>query len=67
MFKRHTDREYDNELKRLRERILRMAGRVEQMIADSVKALVEQDVQLARQTILADRAMRRPFLVAGVR
>jgi phosphate transport system protein len=59
MFKRHTDREYDNELQRLRERILRMAGRVEQMIADSVRALVEQDVQLARQTILADRFVDR--------
>jgi phosphate transport system protein len=59
MFKRHTDREYDNELKRLRERILRMAGRVEQMIADSVRALVEQDVQLARETILADRFVDR--------
>jgi phosphate transport system protein len=59
MFKRHTDREYDNELKRLRERILRMAGRVEQMIADSVRALVEQDVQLARDTILADRLVDR--------
>jgi phosphate transport system protein len=59
MFKRHTDREYDNELRRLRERILRMAGRVEQMIADSVRALVEQDVQLARETILADRFVDR--------
>ncbi|MEY4547214.1 MAG: hypothetical protein RL685_3409 [Pseudomonadota bacterium] len=59
MFKRHTDREYDNELQRLRERILRMAGRVEQMIADSVRALVEQDVELARQTILADRFVDR--------
>lgn len=59
MFKRHTDREYDNELKKLRERILRMAGRVEQMIADSVKALVEQDVKLARETILADRFVDR--------
>lgn len=59
MFKRHTDREYENELKRLRERILRMAGRVEQMIADSVRALVEQDVQLARDTILADRLVDR--------
>jgi phosphate transport system protein len=36
-----------------------MAGRVEQMIADSVKALVEQDVQLARRTIEADRVVDR--------
>jgi phosphate transport system protein len=59
MIKLHTDREYENELKKLRERLLRMAGRVEQMIADSVKALVEQDVQLARRTIEADRLVDR--------
>ena len=54
MIKPHTDRVYENELKTLRERLLRMAGRVEQMIADSVRSLVEQDVQLARRTIEAD-------------
>jgi len=59
MIKPHTDREYENELKKLRDRLLRMAGRVEQMIADSVKALVEQDVQLARRTIEADRLVDR--------
>jgi phosphate transport system protein len=59
MIKPHTDREYENELKRLRERLLRMAGRVEQMIADSVRALVEQDLQLARRTIEADRLVDR--------
>jgi len=59
MIKPHTDREYENELNKLRERLLRMAGRVEQMIADSVKALVEQDVQLARRTIEADRVVDR--------
>jgi phosphate transport system protein len=59
MIKPHTDREYENELKKLRDRLLRMAGRVEQMIADSVKALVEQDVPLARRTIEADRFVDR--------
>jgi phosphate transport system protein len=59
MIKPHTNREYENELKRLRERLLRMAGRVEQMIADSVRALVEQDADLARRTIEADRLVDR--------
>jgi phosphate transport system protein len=59
MIKLHTDREYESELKKLRERLLRMAGRVEEMIANSVKALVEQDVELARQTIEADRFVDR--------
>jgi len=59
MGKLHTDREYENELKKLRERLLRMAGRVEEMIADSVRALVEQDVPLARRTIEADHLVDR--------
>ena len=59
MGKIHTDREYESELKRLRERLLKMAGRVEQMIADSVQALVERDVELARQTIDADHLVNR--------
>lgn len=59
MGKIHTDREYENELKRLRERLLKMAGRVEEMIADSVKALVERDVDLARRTIDADHLVNR--------
>jgi phosphate transport system protein len=59
MGKLHTDREYENELKKLRERLLRMAGRVEEMIADSVRALVERDMALARRTIEADRLVDR--------
>ncbi len=59
MGKVHTDRVYESELKRLRERLLKMAGQVEQMIADSVQALVERDVELARRTIDADHLVNR--------
>jgi phosphate transport system protein len=59
MGKVHTDREYESDLKKLRERLLKMAGRVEEMIADSVKSLVERDVELARRTIDADRLVNR--------
>lgn len=59
MRKVHTDREYESELKKLRERLLKMAGRVEEMIADSVRALVERDVVLARRTIEADHLVNR--------
>lgn len=59
MGKIHTNREYENELKRLREHLLKMAGRVEEMIADSVKALVERDIELARRTIDADHLVNR--------
>ena len=51
---RHTDREYEDELRSLRKSLLLMAGRVEQMIAQSVQALLERDPDLARQTIEED-------------
>ena len=53
------DRGYDGDLRELRQRILLMAGRVEQMIEDSVKALIEQNHDLARQTISRDRDVNR--------
>jgi phosphate transport system protein len=59
MQKRHTDREYEAELGRVRDNLLRMTGRVEQMIADSVKALLEGDVALARKTIDDDHKVNR--------
>jgi phosphate transport system protein len=57
--KRHTDREYEGELRHVRENLLRMAGRVEQMIGDSVRALLEGDAELARQTIAEDHTVNR--------
>ncbi len=50
----HTDREFEAELAMLRERILLMAGRVEEMIALAMRALVEGDPDLARATIARD-------------
>lgn len=55
----HTDRTYEKELLDLRQRLLLMAGRVEDMIDRSVRALVERDSELARRTILADRRVDR--------
>lgn len=57
--KRHTDREYESELGRVRDNLLRMTGRVEQMITDSVKALLEGDVALAKKTIDDDHKVNR--------
>jgi phosphate transport system protein len=54
MPKSHTDREYEAELRQVRDNLLRMAGVVEQMIADAGRALTEGDVDLARQTIHTD-------------
>ena len=59
MKKGHTDREYENQLRELREGLLLMAGRVEQMIAESTKALIERDPELARKTIESDYKVNR--------
>jgi len=50
----YTDRTYAEELRVVRERLLRMAGRVENMIEQSMKALVERDAELAKATIICD-------------
>jgi phosphate transport system protein len=51
----HTDREYENELTRLRERVLLMGARVESMISSSMRAFAERNADLARRTIDGDR------------
>src|SRR5688500_9229748 len=50
----HTDREYEAELRELKDKLLRMAGLVEEMIASSTRAFIEGDTELARTTIKAD-------------
>lgn len=57
--KRHTHSEYERELGTVRENLLKMAGRVEAMIASSVRALMDDDVELANQTIEDDHAVNR--------
>ena len=52
---RHTDREYENELGRLREQVLLMGARVEEMIETAMRAFAERNTELARQTIDVDR------------
>ncbi len=54
MARAHTDREYDNQLRQVRDKLLLMAGHVEAMIANAVKSLVERDLALARKTIEND-------------
>jgi len=50
----HTDRVYEAQLEAVRRNLIMMAGRVEEMIAHAVKALVERDVDLAKRTIAQD-------------
>jgi phosphate transport system protein len=47
-------RHFDEELKTLKEKILRMGAMVEEQIANAIKALVERDSDLAREVIAND-------------
>ena len=44
----HTDKNYEEQLQKLRERLLFMGARVEEMITLSIKALVERDNEYAK-------------------
>jgi phosphate transport system protein len=50
----HTDRRYEEELGRLRERILEMGGLVERQISEAVQSLGNSDRRLAEATIERD-------------
>lgn len=52
---RHTDREYESELERLRDRVLMMGARVEEMLEHAMKAFVERDTELGSATLSSDR------------
>ncbi len=54
-----TDREYSAELTRLHDQLLIMGARVEEMIASSMRALVERDTELARRMIEFDHQINR--------
>jgi phosphate transport system protein len=55
----HTDRDYESDLRKLREQLLLMAGRVEEMIGEAVRSLVDRDPSLARKTIDSDHKVNR--------
>lgn len=55
----HTDREYEGELRKLRDGLLQMGVKVEELIANSVRALVERDSGLARRMMAQDDEINR--------
>jgi phosphate transport system protein len=55
----HTDKKYEDELKKLREDILYMGGLVEDQIQKAVKALVDRDSDLAQTIIERDHEVNR--------
>ena len=59
MKRRYTDQGYAEELQEIRERLVLMAGRVENIIEAALQALVDRDVDRARETILADRVINQ--------
>ncbi|GFE57932.1 phosphate signaling complex protein PhoU [Geobacter sp. AOG1] len=54
MEREHFSRQYDAELNIIREKLLEMGGKVEVMLVNAMKALVERDTPLAEQTIAFD-------------
>lgn len=57
MARAHTDREFEAELSMLRQRLLGMGGRIEEMLDRAVRAAVSHDVALARATVEMDPAV----------
>lgn len=57
--KSHTDREYEAELREVREQLLQMAGLVEEMIAHAARAFARGDAELAQRTIDLDEEVDR--------
>ena len=57
--RQHTDREYEQELGHLREQLLVMGSRVEEIIGGSMRALMERDASLAERMIESDRTIDR--------
>ncbi len=59
MSRAHTDREYDGELRKIREQLLLMGAKVEEMLGASMRALIERDSELAQRTLDTDRQINR--------
>jgi len=59
MKRQHTDKDYESELQKIRENVLLMGAKVEEMIAASIRALVERDTLMARRMIDYDRQINK--------
>lgn len=55
----HTDREYEAELDKLRDQILYMGAKVEEMIGSSMTALIDRDDELARAIMDLDHQVNQ--------
>jgi len=59
MMKSHSNKEFEQELRTLRERLAAMGGRCEQQITLAMRALGDRDDDLARKVIAGDEAIDR--------
>ncbi len=59
MVRAHLDREYEGELRKLREDLLLMGAKVEDMLTSSMRALARRDSKLAEKTMAVDREINR--------
>ena len=59
MVRSHIDKEYDLELRKVREGLLVMGGKVEEMLEASMRALVKGDAALATKTMAADKQVNK--------
>jgi len=59
----HTHQEFEAELRNLKDRLLAMGGRCEQMISTAVRAFEDRDAALANEVMEADRAMNDDELI----
>ena len=57
--KQHTDREYEGELLALREHVLLMGAKVEEIIRGSIRALTERETAVAEQMIAFDKKINQ--------
>ena len=55
----HTDRLYEGELRKIREMLLMMGAKVEEMLSQAMRALIERDSELADRTLYLDRQINR--------
>ncbi len=55
----HTSRNYEHELVELREKLLTMGGKAEEMINQAMRAIIESNAQVAREVIGDDQLINR--------
>ncbi|WNG25699.1 phosphate signaling complex protein PhoU [Cystobacter fuscus] len=55
----HTDKAFEADLRELREKLLAMGAKVEALIADSMRALMDRDTPLAEEVTSGDKEVNR--------